>query len=213
MREKHIRTHMEPKARAQRTVAEHLVPTEVPAGRRQEIFEYLQLFGYKPDRTIIQVHITGFFGKKGAGVPREIAKREAAAKRYGGTTFVVVGRTHDPAIMEQAAKPRKSLRDASPGYIGYLRQNRDPQLRPPHEVIPLDFTPIHVPYPKNWKDMFATKGFLLAMHVPSSFAKDKNNLTRAIYRLGKNADVKEPWTFLKELKNFGYNSQQRQQEE
>jgi hypothetical protein len=80
-------------------------------------------------------------------------------------------------------------------------------------VIPLDFTPIHVPYPKDWKDMFATKGFLLAMHIPSSFAKDKNNLTRAIYRLGKNADVKEPWTFLKELKNFGYKPERQQEEE
>lgn len=204
--------YMEPKASAQKTVAERIVPSEVPSSRRQEILEYLKLFGYKPDTTIIQVHITGFFGKKSSAAPREIAKREAATKRYGGTTFVVIGRTHDPAIMEQAAKPRKGQRDASPGYVGYLRQNRDPQLRPPHEVIPLDFTPIHVPYPKDWKDMFATKGFLLAMHIPSSFAKDKNNLTRAIYRLGKNADVKEPWTFLKELKNFGYKPEGQEKE-
>jgi hypothetical protein len=202
---------MEPASGAQRTLAEHAVSSEVPSIRRQEILEYLKLFGYKPDRTIIQVHITGFFGRKGGGAaPREAAKREAAAKRYGGTTFVVVGRTHDPAIMEQAIKPRKSATDASPGYVGYLWQNRDPQLRPPHEVIPLDFTPVHVSYPKDWKDVFATKGFLLAMHVPSSFAKDKNGLTRALYRLGKGADAKEPWTFLKELKNFGYKPQQEE---
>jgi hypothetical protein len=201
---------MESASKAQRAVAEHVVAREVPPNRRQEILEYLKLFGYKPERTVIQVHITGFFGKKGGGAaaPREAAKREAAAKRYGGTTFVVVGRTHDPAIMEQVTKPRKSAKDASPGYVGYLWQNRDPQLRPPHEAIPLDFTPVHVSYPKDWKDVFATKGFLLAMHVPSSFAKEKSSLTRALYRLGKNADAREPWTFLKELKNFGYKPEQ-----
>lgn len=199
---------MEPASIIQRTVAEHAVSREVPPNRREEILEYLKLFGYKPDRTIIQVHITGFFNKKGGSAPREAAKREAAAKRYGGTTFVIVGRTHDPAIMEQVIKPRKSARDASPGYVGYLWQNRDQQLRPPHEVIPLDFTPVHMSYPKDWKDAFATKGFLLAMHVPSSFAKEKNSLTRALYRLGKGADAKEQWTFLKELKNFGFKQQE-----
>ncbi len=204
--------HMESAASVQRVIAEErVVAKEVPPGRRQEILEYLQLFGYKPDWTIIQVHITGFFNRKGstaAAAPREAAKREAAAKRYGGTTFVVVGRTHDPAIMGQVTKPRKNTRDASPGYVGYLWQRRDPQLRPPHQVIPLDFTPLHVSYPKDWKAVFATKGFLLAMHVPSSFTKEKSGLTRALYRLGKDADVKEPWAFLKELKNFGYKPQQ-----
>lgn len=197
---------MESMASAQRVLAEErVISSEVPRDRRQEILEYLRLFGYKPDRTIIQVHITGFFNRKsGAAAPREAAKREAAAKRYGGTTFAVVGRTHDPAIMRQVAKPRKNAREASPGYVGYLWQDRDPQLRPPHEVIPLDFTPAHVSYPKDWKDVFATKGFLIAMHVPSSFAREKGSLTRALYRLGKNVDVKEPWTFLNELKNFGY---------
>jgi hypothetical protein len=196
---------METPSSAQRTVlAERIVSSEAPANRRKEILEYLELFGYKPDRTIIQVHITGFFRKKGSAAPREAAKREAAAKRYGGTTFVIVGRTHDPAIMEQVIKPRKNSKDASPGYVGYLWQNRDPEFRPPHEVIPLDFTPTHIAYPKEWKDVFATKGFLLAMHVPSSFAREKGRLTRALYRIGKNANTKEPWTFLTELKNLGY---------
>jgi hypothetical protein len=193
--------------RAQRAIAEHKVSADIPANRRQEILEYLSLFGYKPDRTIIQVHITGFFNKKGGGAtlsPREAERREAAAKRYGGATFTIVGRTHDPVIMDQVIKPRKSSKEASPGYIGYMWKNRDPQLRPPHELIPLDFTPVHFAYPKDWKDIFATKGFLLAMHVPSSFAKEKNVVTRALYRLGKNVDPKEPWTFLKELKDVGY---------
>ena len=33
------------------------ISNEVPQNRRQEIHEYMSLFGYKPDRTIIQVHI------------------------------------------------------------------------------------------------------------------------------------------------------------
>ena len=33
--------------------------------------------------------------------------------------------------------------------MGYLWKNNDSQKRAPHEVIPLDFTPIHLPYPPN----------------------------------------------------------------
>jgi hypothetical protein len=34
--------------------------------------------------------------------------------------------------------------------------------------------------------MFATKGFLIAMHVPTSFVKDKNKIIQALYRIAKN---------------------------
>jgi hypothetical protein len=37
-----------------------IVAAQVPSNRREEILEYLKLFGYKPDRTILQVHIAGF---------------------------------------------------------------------------------------------------------------------------------------------------------
>src|SRR5690348_6841236 len=51
--------------------------------------------------------------------------------------------------------------------------------------------------------MFATKGFMLAMHVPSFLAKDKNKLARALYRIGKSrVDIKQEWSFLNELKNI-----------
>jgi hypothetical protein len=66
-----------------------------------------------------------------------------------------------------------------------LWKNKDPEKRPPHEIIPLDFTPIHLPYPTEWKNMFATKGFMIALHVPSSFAKYKNKLTRTLYKVGR----------------------------
>jgi hypothetical protein len=36
----------------------------LPQNRRQEIYEYMNLFGYKPDSTIIQVHIKGFLERK-----------------------------------------------------------------------------------------------------------------------------------------------------
>lgn len=72
--------------------AESLISEQVPRNRRKEIYEYLRLFGYKPDRTILQVHITGFFRKRNYS-ERQVEKHRAAVKRYGGTTFVVVGRT------------------------------------------------------------------------------------------------------------------------
>lgn len=159
--------------------AESIISSQVFDKRRSEIYEYLKLFGYKPDKTIIQVHITGFFRKKGQASQKERERHTAAIKRYGGTSFVIVGRTYDPSITEIVVKPKKkNPLDTSPGYVGYLWKNKDPQKRAPHEVIPLDFTPIHLPYPSYWKNMFATKGFMLALHVPAYFAKDKNKLTR-----------------------------------
>jgi hypothetical protein len=192
--------------------AEHVVAREVPQRRRQEILEYLSLFGYKPESTILQVHMAGFFGRKGGtGGGKKAEQRKEAAKRYGGTTFVVVGRTHDPSIMEQVIRPR--TKEVSPGYIGYLWIGKDPHKRPPHELVPLDFTPVHFRYPQDWKDAFATKGMLVAMYVPSSFARGKGELTRALYRIGKDVDVKQEWHFLKELEKYGFYAKQQQEEE
>src|SRR5215216_7493495 len=193
---------------------ESIISSQVFYNRRNEIHEYLKLFGYKSDKTIIQVHITGFFRKKGQQPSQKEKERHAAAvKRYGGTSFVIVGRTHDPSIIENVSKPKKkNPLDTSPGYVGYLWKNKDPQKRAPHDVLSLDFTPIHLPYPTDWKNIFATKGFMLALHVPASFAKDKNRLTRALYRLGKSGivDVKNEWTFLNDISQFGFNNMQQQ---
>ena len=192
--------------------ADSIISNQVSTNRRYEIHEYLKLFGYKADKTIIQVHVTGFFRKKGQQEnEKEKARRAATIKRYGGISFVIVGRTHDPSIMEGVIKPKKrNPLETSPGYVGYLWKNKDPQKRAPHEVIPLDFTPINLPYPPEWKNMFATKGFMLALHVPSSFARYKNRLTRALYRIGKSGviDVRKQWTFLNELKQFGVSDTQ-----
>lgn len=92
--------------------------------------EYLELFGYKPDRTILQVHIAGFFNKRQT-ISRVQEKKEAIARRYGGTTFVVVGRTHDPSIVDLIIRPKKKRDEASPGYLGYLWKNKDPRKRAP----------------------------------------------------------------------------------
>ena len=55
--------------------------------------------------------------------------------------------------------------------------------------------------------MFATKGFLIAMHVPTSFVKDKNKITRALYLIAKNGlDIRTEWNFLNDIKNLGYNT-------
>ena len=186
--------------------AERIVANQVTSNRQTEILEYLKLFGYKPDRTILQVHIAGFFNKQRA-TAKTIEKREATARRYGGRTFVVVGRTHDPSVMDVVVKPKNKREAASPGYIGYLWKNKDPQKRAPHELVPLDFTPSHVPYPEDWKNVFATKGFMLALHVPASFANDKNKLLRALYLAGKNVDVRKRWDFIEEIKSSGYAQQ------
>jgi hypothetical protein len=185
---------------------ESIISNQVFANRRNEIHEYLKLFGYKPDKTIIQVHITGFFRKRQLS-QIEKERYKLAAKKYGGTTFVIVGRTHDPSILENVIQPRKkNPLDTSPGYVGYLWKNKDSQKRAPHELIPLDFTPIHLPYPADWNKMFATKGFMLALYVPASFAKDKDRHVRALYHIGKSSivDIKEEWTFLNEIRHLGF---------
>jgi hypothetical protein len=180
------------------------IAAQVPQDRRSEILQYLKLFGYKPEKTILQVHIAGFFNKKGARPSPSARRADAASRRYGGTTFVIVGRSHDPSIMDVLIKPRKKPGDASPGYVGYLWQNKDRDRKAPHELLPLDFTPTRVPYPQDWKDLFATKGFMIAMHVPSEFAPEKNRLNRALYSAGKNANAKDSWNFIADVQKYGY---------
>jgi hypothetical protein len=188
------------------TEVERIVADQVTFNRRAEILEYLELFGYKPGRTILQVHIVGFLNKRRAN-PRAVEQREKSARRYGGTTLVVVGRMHDPSILDLVIKPKNKREATSPGYVGYLWKNKGPHNRAPHEVVPLDFTPSHVPYPEDWKNMFATKGFMVTLHVPASFAKDKNKLLRALYRAGKKVDVRKRWDFIEEIRSSGYGQQ------
>jgi len=172
--------------------------------RRIEFQKYLELFGYKPESTILQVHIAGFFNKRQPN-PKEIQRRLESIKRYGGTTFVIVGRTHDPSIIQDLIHPKKQdPYQRSSGYLGYLWKDKDKYGRAPHEVLPLDFTPTHLPYPSEWKSFFATKGFIIALHVPSDLAKKKNEIMRILYKIGKQPDlhIKEEWTFLKVIKEF-----------
>lgn len=140
--------------------------------------------------------------------PAKSQKMAATARRYGGTTFVIVGKTHDPSIMESVLKPRKSRDSANPGYIGYLWRGKNPEGKAPHELLPIDFTPAQLHYPEDWKNMFATKGFLVGMHVPASFAGRKNALSRALYRAGRTVDPKKEWSFIKSLQQYGYASAQ-----
>ena len=189
------------------TSKQQLVSIQVPPNRREELLEYLKLFGYKSEKTILQVHIVGFFNKRRLN-QRESEQKSKAVKRYGGTSFIVVGRTYDPSIIEDVVKPKvKDPSKSSPGYIGYLWKEKDLDNKSPHELIPLDFTPIHLPYPDDWKKMFATKAFLIAMHVPTSFVKDKNKITRVLYHIAKTGiNIKKEWSFLNDIKKLGYNS-------
>ena len=76
--------------------------------RRVEFQRYLELFGYKPESTILQFHISGFFNKSQPS-DKEIEKRKESFQRYGGTTFVIVGRTHDPSIVHNLISPKKRI--------------------------------------------------------------------------------------------------------
>ena len=106
--------------------AERRVADQVTPNRHAEILEYLKLFGYEPSRTILQVHIVGFFNKRQAN-PKTVERREKAVRRYGGTTFAIVGRTHDPSIMDLVLKPKNKREALGPGYSGYLWKGKDPQ--------------------------------------------------------------------------------------
>jgi hypothetical protein len=192
--------------------AESIVEREIPENRAEEIRRYLELFGYKPESSILQVYVSGFFGRT-RPPEREMKAREEAARRYGGRTFTVVGRTHDPAILDNVIQPRKKPESANPGYVGYLWKDKDKEGKPPHELLPKDFTPAKLNYPKNWKDVFATRGFLITMHVPSSFAAKKNSLNRTIYRLKGRVDVKEPWGFIDDLEGLGAKNELWEREE
>jgi hypothetical protein len=183
--------------------AQDVIRLEVPENRTEEIQRYLRLFGYKPERTILQVHIAGYFGK-GRRTPKQVSQTERSASRYGGRTFVVVGRTHDPDFLRNLIAPKKRQEDSNPGYVGYLFKKKDQGGKAPHELLPLDFVPSELSYPSDWKDMFATRGYLVTMHVPSDFAPKKNELQRQLRRLKGRALVKERWTFLDDLEQYGY---------
>ncbi|HYX72990.1 MAG TPA: hypothetical protein VE732_09470, partial [Nitrososphaera sp.] len=45
------------------------------------------------------------------------------------------------------------------------------------------------------------------LHVPASFAKQKNKLSRALYSAGKKTDVRKRWDFIKEIRSSGYGQQ------
>ena len=56
-----------------------MVSMQIPPNRRQEILEYLKLFGYKSEKTILQVHIIGFFSKRRLN-QRELEKKQKQLK-------------------------------------------------------------------------------------------------------------------------------------
>ena len=138
------------------------VKEHVPDNRQAEIREYLELFGYKPDHSILQVHIAGYFGR-GVRKPSEIAARERAAAKYGGRTFTIVGRTHDPALLSKLILPKKKQEELSPGYAGYLFKAKERDRKSPDETLPLDFVPVGLAYPRDWKQTLIK---LKGIHIP-----------------------------------------------
>jgi hypothetical protein len=107
--------------------------------------------------------------------------------------------------------PRK--KDPESGYRGYLFKEKDQNERTPDELLPLDFTPAPLHYPRDWKDALGSRGYLITMHVPSDFARKKNELIRKLSRIKGDVDVKKNWRFLDELEEFGYNNPRVSDEE
>jgi len=176
-------------------------PLQSGEERRQEFLQYLTLFGYNPNHTVLQVFRASLFSKPRA---RPVAV-PAVPQRYGGTTFVVIGRTHDESIVSLVAPPARRSRSQPPpseAYVGYLSFPTNKQ--PPHERLPLDFTPTHFNYPDRLREQHPGEAFLISLHVPSYFAAHKNELMRKMYRLAKTHKVENSWTpFLQEMEPLG----------
>lgn len=154
----------------------------------------------------MQVHVAGSFGQARPR-PRELASRERAAARYQGRTFTVLGRTHDPTFIKRLIPPKtRRGEERNRGYLGYLWKERDEDEKAPDELIPLDFVPASLRYPRDWKDIFRTPGYLVTMHVPSDFAKYKNEIHNRLRRIRGDVDVKNEWKFLDELSDYGYSA-------
>ena len=206
-------TGAETKRRQRRPVdsmlaTEKTVAQEVPANRTEEIRRYLELFGYKPHRSILQAHVAGSFGQRSQS-PKELDRRAKAQTKYGGRTFTVLGRTHDPSFVQRLIPPRPKRDSQNPGYLGYLFMEKDRDRKPPHELLPLDFTPASLQYPGEWKNRFGTKGVLVAMHVPADYAAKKNEIHRRLRRISGAVDPRKRWEFLDELEEYGYHSVSR----
>jgi hypothetical protein len=192
-----------PRTQQHRASPQVLVGEQVPSNRRAEIERFLGLFGYRPERTILQVHEAGSFGK---GAPRRVrpaSNKKGTSVRCSVPTFTVVGRTHDPSFLARLVPPTKED-GGNPGYKGYLFAGKDEGGLAPHELLPLDFVPNGMVYPGDWKEMFGTPGYLVTLHVPSHFGTRKNELLRRLRRIGGAMDVKKEWTFFDELEEYAY---------
>jgi hypothetical protein len=177
--------------------------------REKEIEEYLKLFGYKPERTLLYVFVppkgTRGFGRKYA--PRELARLRRYQKRYGGPSFTIIGHTHDPSILIETRLPKD--RKAGTKYLG--------SIVPPnaHLKLPPDFCPTHFKHEDEpeLKRRFGT--YLIALYVPTlrSITKEgeitrslewKRTLLRKLYRIAKTHKPEERWIWLNDVADYGY---------
>jgi len=159
-------------------------PIIVPFNRRNEFEDYLGLFGYNKERSILIIYNVHF--------------------KPSDKTFVIVGITYDPTI-----KKIMTPFDENPtGYMGLITKNQD---KYPHQLLPLDFTPVFLSYPKGWKGNFKSSGFFVGLQIPSRFLQKKEELEKKIKEL-RDIDVSEPWLWLQEVNQFGFKFQDQRNE-
>jgi hypothetical protein len=179
-------------------MAQDVVRWQVPSYRRAEFLNYFSLFGYDPDSSVLQVHLASTFGR-GDLAPAGTVKRRTREHLNGRMTFTVLGRTHDPTIAWRLITPKTVVGGLNSGYLGYLFKKKDEGTKPPHEILPLDFTPSGLIYPIDWSLMFNTRGFLITMHVATDFTAERNRLIGKLGKVRKSVDPKRRWDFLSEL--------------
>lgn len=173
----------------------------VPLNRCDEIRRYLELFGYDPGHTILQVNLAGKYGHT---TPRDFMEQQTALtrQRYGGTVIVVVGRVHDPAVVNLVAKPRRPGKNSA--YVGYFSTGSSQSGLAPHEALPLDFVPQTMQYPDEWRQKFSnSRGYLVTMYVPTAFARHKNELLRHLRSAASLKDVRGAWDWIEPLRKYG----------
>ena len=168
-------------------VAEDVVRTSVAPDRRDEIRRYLSLFGYNPEDSVLEVYL--------AHAAAESGKDGEASS----SNFVILGRTYDPVLGFDLIHPQKARPGVSRGYLGCLSTHLDENEKPPHEVLPLDFTPRELAYPEEWRSLYPPVELLVGMQIPEEASSTAEDVRAGLQARAEDLDVREGWDFLQDF--------------
>ena len=178
-------------------VAEELVRDEVVPDRRQEILRYLCIFGYDSETTALRVYHAPPI-KGGSRGRFRLLFNKAESRRV-----VIVGKTRDPVLGFELVRADGTGEGSEPELLGFLIKALDPEARPPHEVLPLDFTPTPIDYPTGWSDLYPNDELWIGIEVATkhvALARTVQRYLRVSWRL---SDARGRWGFLPALEKLG----------